>query len=191
MKRALRFCFVSACVVLATSPALAVTGTIVGPDKKPIVGAQVCQLVAEGTDGLCVATDMHGRFTLPATEIRNVQITADGYLPHLLAKDPKGGQVVMAEAGALWVRLVNAADEPIGSGEVFLIFPSGKRQGPFPVNDQGVRIRTLPLGRYRVLASAQDLVQERSLAVDVAAGKETEAAVRMVAPPTPPKSEGA
>ncbi len=94
----------------------------------------------------------------------------------------------MAEAGALWVRLVNAADEPIGGGEVFLIFPSGKRQGPFPVNDQGVRIRTLPLGRYRVLVSAKDLVQERSLAVDVAAGEETEAAVRMVAPPTPPKS---
>jgi hypothetical protein len=173
--------------LLLALPAAAVSGRVIDPDRKPVVDAQVCQLVAVATEGLCVATDKQGNFTLPATEIRNVRITASGFLPRLLDDDPQGKAVVLERAGALWVQLTGADEKPIGSGDVFLIFPSGTRQGPFPVNEQGVRIRTLPVGRYRVLATVEGLVQERSVTVDVTAGEEIEAAVRLIAPPS--KSE--
>ena len=72
---------------------------------------------------------------------------------------------------------------PLKEGEVFLIVPSGARKGPFPVNDKGVRVRSLEGGEYRVLARAEGLAQQRSVAVELIPGRESEVTVTLAPVP--------
>ncbi len=166
-------------LVVAAAPALAVTGTIVSPDQKPIEGARVCYMLGE-SEGICGLTDKRGFFELPTSSVDRLRISAPGYLPRVIAAVTQNAAIVLDEAGGIWVRLKDKAGEPISSGEVHLLLSNGARKGPFPVNAKGVRVKSLAVGEYRVLASSPGMSQARAHAATVEAGKEVIVEVTLV-----------
>ena len=78
------------------------------------------------------------------------------------------------------MRLVDADGEPIDEGEVWIIYPTATRKGPFPVNRAGVRIsRLLEPGEVRVIGQAEGYEDSVPVAVELEPGKESEATVTL------------
>jgi len=163
---------------LAT-PLLALSGTVQDPDGKPLQGASVCYLLGD-EESLCVETDERGFFDLMDSAVDRIRIAAVGFLPQTVAAVQQEAPIKLERAGALWVRLLDdTSGEAIPEGEVFLLLPSGRRQGPFPTNAKGVQIATLPLGTYRVIARATDYVQRRSVEVKLKPQQMVETELRL------------
>jgi hypothetical protein len=164
-------------VVLTAAPVLAqadnrkaVRGTVVDSDSTPIVGAEVCYLLGEA-DGICVQTNEDGVYDLPTSHVSVIQIEASGFQSATLQVGKQGGRVVLQRAAALWVRVRDVASgRTIPESQVYLVFPGGRREGPLPANDKGVKIRTLVPGRYGILAHSEGYTQLKAVVVDLAGG---------------------
>ena len=167
-----------ATVCLVAGPALALTGTVVDPDGKAVEGATVCYLLGD-TEGICASTDKRGYFQLPTSAIDRIQIRAKGFLPRVVASVTPSAPIPLERAGGLWIKPVGPDGTPVSAGEAFVVLPNGVRKGPFPFNDKGVRIKTLPVASYRVIVHAEGWDQPRSIPIDLVAGKETTVEVPM------------
>lgn len=172
----------------ATS-AWALTGTVEDLTAKAIEGARACYLLG-GTESLCVLTDKRGFFELPTSNIDRVQISADGFIPRTVAAIQQSAPIALTRSGALWLRLVDPTGDPIAEGEIYLVLPNGARKGPFPVNANGVRIRTLPVESYRVVVRAPGYSQTKSISTLVEAGKEIKLDVPLVPDDSAPTIDG-
>jgi CheY-like chemotaxis protein len=120
------------------------------------------------------------RADLPGTKVLVLTMHDDvGYLRRVLASGGSG--YVLKQAASLRVRLVSAdtgdTNDALDHGELFLIFPSGKRQGPFPVGSAGVIINRLAPGRYRLLGSVDGFVQHVAVSADLLGGEQTESEI--------------
>ena len=94
--------------------------------------------------------------------------------------------IVLSEAARLWAHLKDSSRGVAIEGQIFLVFPTGRREGPFPVNDEGVRIRTLEPGVYRLVGQVPGYTQQRAVSLTLEAGKETEAEVLLAPIETTP-----
>jgi hypothetical protein len=171
----------TALAAIVASPALAVTGTVADTEGEPIDRARVCHLQLEsGREIYCVDTDERGRFEIVDSEVNELRISAPGFFPETV---PASGHhaIVLEQSPTLLVRLVDATTrESIEEGEVFVIYPSAKKKGPFPANRAGVRItRVLQPGEVRLLASADGYEPSEPLSVTLERGKESEATLEL------------
>lgn len=167
-------------LLASASPAGALAGTVVDTRKQPIAGAQVCYLLA-GEEKHCVGTDETGAFELPPSQIDTLRVIAEGYLPRVLPAVEQRSPIVLDRAPTLSVRLVDAANgEPIERGQLFVVYPSGVRKGPFPVNRAGVRVRrVLDPGPVRLLAEAEGFAQPAPEPATLVGGEEIEVVLRL------------
>lgn len=164
---------------LSARPADATSGRVAGPDGKPFAGARAC-IQADGRDGICSLTDAQGWYRLPETKLPRVRITAAGYLPKSVAAVDQEGVVVLERAAALRARLLDAdSGKPIPKGELTLASPSGRKRGPFPVNEAGLKVATLAPGRVVPRGSAPGYRDAVGQEVDLRAGTETEIVLRL------------
>jgi len=177
-----RFLFSSTLMVmllLAVMPAMALSGKVVSETQEPFPGATVCYMVP-GSRGICVETDDAGDFTLPDSITDEIMVTAEGHIPITLQAITVREPIVLKQAASLRVRLVSLdTDDTLDQGELWLIFPSGKRQGPFPVGLAGVLINRLAPGRYRLLGSVDGFVQHVAVSVDLIGGELAESEIRL------------
>jgi hypothetical protein len=141
---------------LTVVPVLALDGTVVDEAGQPIVGARVCHFV-DNLELLCTETDRQGRFQLPARETNTIRAHAEGFNPTFFNSASQVESVVLKRAPVLVVRLIDASTgERIQKGEVLVVYPSGKEQGPFPSNAAGVKIRRgLEAGEVRLVGTAE------------------------------------
>ncbi len=164
--------------------AAGISGTVVDKQGKPIRGARVCYAKA-GESGLCSETDADGYFALPSSRLAGLTVKAKGYMVRTVSAANQLSAITLEPAGSLLVRLRDGDGEPL-EGELFLIEPSGRRNGPFPANRNGVHIKTLPPGYYRLIARVEGFAQERSVAATLEPLKETEREITLVALPQDP-----
>lgn len=169
-------------LMLSTLPVLAVSGQVHDEQGAFIEGVRVCQYQPSiRSELMCVGTREDGFFELPDSE-RDVviRITAPGYFPESV---PSTGHstVILRPSPTLIVKLVNReTSEPIESGDVFVIYPSAVKKGPFPVNRSGVRIsRILEEGEIRILARADGYLADGEEAVTLEPGEERVVTVKL------------
>ena len=103
---------------------------------------------------------------------------------------PSKGEAVkpaVLQLGAtLLVRLVDVSTgERVTEGEIEVLFPSGRRKGPFPANAAGVRVRSLEPGPVRVVARTVGYLQEHPVSVLLEAGKQAELVLELRPIPAP------
>ncbi|HKQ62150.1 MAG TPA: carboxypeptidase-like regulatory domain-containing protein [Candidatus Polarisedimenticolaceae bacterium] len=161
--------------------------TVLDAQGQPLAGARVCY--AEGPlEVLCVESDAAGHYELPAEDrVSSIRASKSGYLTQTIPSSERVRPIVMRAAAALWVRLKNAATgEPIPRGELDLAFASGKKNGPFPVNRNGVRIGSLPAENVALTARAEGFAAAAPRTLQLAAGEET--TVELELQPQPPLS---
>jgi len=161
-------------VLLVASSAMAATsrGTVIGIDKNPIGNVQVCYMVGD-TEGVCVETDEKGVYDLPRSNVTTLRLQASGYQTKFVRVTEDSGPIVLEQAASIWVRVRDTATgRTVPESEVFLVFPSGRREGPLPANDKGVKIRTLVPGTYSVLAHADGYTQVKAVSVSLDPGSD-------------------
>ena len=162
---------VSLCSVM---PALAVSGQVQDEQGKYVEDVRVCHVLPPNfRELMCVGTREDGFFELPDSKPDVlVRIGAPGYFAETI---PSKGHatVVLRKSPTLVVKLVDReTSEPIDSGQVFVIYPSAKKKGPFPVNAAGVRIsRLLEEGEIRILARADGYMFDGEEAVTLEPGE--------------------
>jgi len=166
---------------IAVAPALAVTGKVTDTRGRPIAEAKVCHFQEEiNIEPVCGVTNAAGEFDLPDSTHLSLRIHAEGYFPRTIAA--RGHHEIVLEASpTLLVRLVDAASgAPLERGEVFVVYPSAKRKGPFPTNRNGVRIaRVLQPGEVRLIAQAEGYDKSDAVAVKLERGKESQVEIRL------------
>lgn len=157
-------------------------------EGNPVVGARAC-LIVGGVEGLCDLTDVEGRYALPASDAVSVRVAASGFLPVNIAAVPQDSPLVLEQAAALLVRVVDAATgDGVEESEVTVVYTSGRQLGPFPANRNGVSLRTLPAGEVRAVGKAAGYLDATGLTVTLERGKKTEVRLalrRAVAVPAP------
>ncbi len=172
---------VAAMVAIAGAPALAVSGSVTDTSGKPIAEARVCHYQVEtNIEPLCVETDTEGRFEVIDSRSLKLRVSAPGYFPQTV--EALGHhEVVLERSPSLRVRLVDATTkEPIDQGEVFVIYPSARRKGPFPANRNGVLItRVLDPGQIRVIGRAEGYADSEAVPVKLERGQESEATLEL------------
>jgi hypothetical protein len=173
------------CAAVTGSFALAATGTVKDTEGRPIADARVCHFQPETkVEIYCVGSDARGYFEIVDSDVNDLRITAEGYFPQTV---PASGHhaVVLERSPTLVVRLVDASTrEPLSKGEVFVIYPSAKKKGPFPTNRAGVRIaRVLQPGEVRLIAHAEGYAPSEPFAVTLERGRQTEATLELRALP--------
>ena len=170
-----------ALVVLAGTSAWAVTGYIRNAEGETLEGITICYHQAEtNIDQMCITSNAKGAFDLPDSTAMSLRVKATGYYAQIL-RAAGHHDVVLERSPTLTVRLVDAATgEPIESGEVFVVYPSARKKGPFPANRAGVRIsRILELGEVRLLATAEGYTQDRPYRVELERGTQTEVTLEL------------
>ena len=130
---------------------------------------------------MCVGTREDGFFELPDSKRDIViRIAAPGYFAETV---PATGHasVTLRKAPTLIVKLVDReTSEPIESGDVFVIYPSAKKKGPFPVNAAGVKIsRILEQGQIRILARADGYMFDGEEEITLEPGEERVVIVKL------------
>ena len=163
---------------LAVGTAWASSGIVIDPKGDPLEGVRVCYTVV-GVEELCVSSDENGNWELPQSRIDTIRLTLDGYLP----KKTSGGEhpepVILEFAATLLVKLEDASGEPVESGQIQVIYSSGKRIGPFPISRaSGTRIRSLLPGPIVIVARSLDYAEGRA-SEELRAGEETVAIVQL------------
>jgi len=173
----------AACLLVAT-PLYAVSATVVDENEKPIQGAVACYMLPTA-EGLCVETDEKGSFTLPDSGVDRIRIRADGYLPEERSATTLSGTVKLATAAELLIRVEDSASgEVLSRAELWVIFPGGRRVGPFPSSRGGVKLATLEPGTYRLIGALDGFAQQRAISVVAVAGKLEQAVVPLAPIPT-------
>jgi len=169
-------------LLFSTVPALAVSGQVVDEQGEYVEGVRVCHFQTTTLRELmCVGTREDGFFELPDSKPKVVvRIAAPGYFAETI---PSKGHatVILRKAPTLVVKLVDReTSEPIESGDVFVIYPSAKKKGPFPVNAAGVRIsRILEEGQIRILARADGYMFDGEESVTLEPGEERVVTVKL------------
>lgn len=174
-------------LILVALPAVAesVSGTVIGTDKQPIAGVQVCYMLGD-TEGICVETNEQGVYDLPVSSMTTLRLQSSGYQTQVIRTGKGSGPIVLERAAAIWVRVRDGATgRTVPESEIFLVFPSGRREGPLPANDKGVKIRTLVPGRYGVLAHADGYTQVKAVSVSLEPGSDEWIDVEMKRDPKP------
>ena len=170
-----------ALVALTGTSAWAVTGYIRNAEGETLEGITICYHQASiNLDQMCVTSNVDGSFEVPDSSALTLRVKATGYYAQIL---PAAGhhEIVLERSPTLTVRLVDAATgEPIESGEVFIVYPSARQKGPFPVNRAGVRIaRILELGEVQLLATAEGYTLDKPQRVELERGKQTEVTLKL------------
>ena len=156
-----------ACLMLAGS-AWAVTGTVIDDRAQPVVGAAVCYIHGDA-EQLCAETDGEGFFKLPDSRVDRLRVRMAGFIPQQLPAVTPQRPIELKPAATLMLRLVGAGGTALPKGEAWLIDPTGKRIGPFPVNRAGLVIGTLAPGKYRINATAEGYRMDKATAVELIA----------------------
>jgi hypothetical protein len=172
---------VAAMAVVVGTPVLAASGSVTDTSGKPIAKARVCHFQVEtNIEPLCVETDTEGRFEVIDSASMKVRVSAPGFFPQTVAATGHH-EIVLERSPSLRVRLVDATtQEPIDEGEVFVIYPSARRKGPFPANRNGVLItRVLDPGQIRVIGRAEGYEESEAVAVELERGQESEATLEL------------
>jgi hypothetical protein len=169
------------CAVMTGPLALAATGTVKDSEGRPIADASVCHFQTETkVEIYCVGSDARGHFEIVDSEVNELRVSAVGYFPETV---PASGHhaIVLERSPTLLVRLVDAETRrPLAKGEVFVIYPSAKKKGPFPTNRAGVRIaRVLQPGDVRLIAHAEGYAPSEPVALTLDPGKESEATLEL------------
>ncbi len=134
--------------------AAAITGQVVDERGRPLEGAKACLLVAE-VEGLCAQTDEAGAFVLPESRVPKMRIRMDGYVPVTLPAVTQTRAIVLERAAVLRVVLrEKGSGRALAGGQVYVSYTTGRQLGPFPANENGVRVRSLPRGEAVVRAEA-------------------------------------
>lgn len=171
----------AASLLVAAGPVSAATGHVFDADGKPIAGARAC-LVAGGAEGLCSITDGNGYYGLPDSEVPWVRITASGFLPKQVAAVDHEAPITLDRSASLLVRLFDLeSGAPISKGQVFVIYPSGAKKGPFPTNAAGVHVASLDPGEIVVKGVAEGHVEEKSAAQILRGGSELTVILKLAA----------
>jgi hypothetical protein len=175
------------CALITGSSALAVTGTVKDTEGRPIANARVCHFQTETSlEIYCVGSDARGHFEIVDSKVNQLRVSAVGYFPETV---PASGDhaIVLKRSPTLLVRLVDAfTQEPLAKGEVFVIYPSAKKKGPFPTNRAGVRIaRVLQPGEVRLIAHAEGYAPSDPFALTLEPGKQSEATLELQPLPVP------
>jgi hypothetical protein len=150
------------------------SGRVVDEAGAPVTGAAACLVVA-GAEVLCDATDVEGRYALPASEAVSVRIAASGYMPINVAAVSQASPVVLERAASLKVRVVDAVTgEGLAASEVTLVYSGGRQFGPFPANQAGLSLPTLPPGEVRAVGRAEGYAETTGETVTLVRGRKTE-----------------
>lgn len=164
--------------VVSSTPAVsALEGVVRDNEGKPIKGARACFLFGD-SEGFCAVSDEKGLFQLPESRLDRYRVTAEGYIPRIvLAKDHQ--EVLVLDRGSvLLIRIAGSAGaEAPETAEVFLVFPNGQRQGPFPGTPAGLELKPLPPGSYGVVVRAEGYSQDRGVSVILEPGSRHEVSV--------------
>jgi len=159
---------------------LAVEGTVLDENQKPIEGARVCYFV-DKVELFCSLSDANGRYELPSSEVDTIRAHAKGYNPKIFSAAAQHRPVTLQRAPALRVRLVDRTGKPLPKGELLISYPSGKELGPFPVNRAGLQIRRgLNPGEIRVIGMADGFRRSDPVAVTLEAGEEAVVTIEML-----------
>jgi hypothetical protein len=170
-----------AVVLLTVSPAVGLSGKVLREGQEPLPGVSVCYLV-KGAEGLCVETNDAGEFTLPDSMTKEIMISTENYVPVTVQAITLREPVVLQLGADLRVSLVSGDDKrPLSNGQLFLIFPGGERQGPFPADHGSVLIKRLAPGDYRLLGYVTGFVQQAAVSVALVAGEQTDVNIPLVA----------
>ncbi len=161
--------------------ALAVTGTVTDTDARPLEQARVCYFQTQtNVEQGCANPTETGTFKLPDSRHMMIRASAEGYFPETV---PALGHqtIVLKRSPTLTVRLLDDSnDEPIDSGEVFVIYSSATMKGPFPTNRSGVKIsRVLQPGDVRLIGKADGYFESKPQAVTLEPGEESEVSLRL------------
>ena len=169
-------------VLAAGAPAAGSSGTVKDSEGRPVKFARVCH-VQDGAEQLCVLTDERGEYELLDSD-RDLRVVADDFLPRFV---PGQGwhEVELLEYPVLFVRLLDAtSDEPIDAGDVLVVYGSAAKEGPFPTNRAGVRVRNLLRpGRVKLLGSSEGYEDSAALDATLKPGEETKAVLRLTKKP--------
>ena len=165
---------------LLSLPARAVSGRVQDEHGNPIVGAQACLMLSKSPT-LCVVTDTTGSFRLADTRMLTVRITADGYMPAMVAAVDQEAPVVLQRAASLFVRVVDGASgEALGGGEIVVTDSSGRKRGTFPFSKAGVRVREIAPGEVSIRCVLAGYSAEASWPASLVAGSESAVTLRPV-----------
>lgn len=170
----------AACAVVAAG---GLTGRVVDPDGKPVAGAGVCVVVG-GAPGLCGESGPDGYYALPGDSAAAVRIVAKGYLPRTVAAGHGPAPIALERAASLRIRVVDAATgtSPAG-GEADLVYSTGRRLGPFPFNEAGLSLPTLPAGDATVVVRCPGYAEGKSAVVPLVGGRRSETRVSIARSP--------
>jgi hypothetical protein len=168
----------AALLAVAAKPSGA-TGRVVDSTGRAIVDAEVCLVVAGGLPGLGARSQADGSYSLPWGEGASaVRIVVRGYLPRTVAAVAQESPVVLEQAAALRVRVVDrGTGKAAASAEIDIVYSTGRKLGPFPANAAGLSLPTLPVGDARVVVRTPDHREATSGVVRLEAGREAEAVV--------------
>jgi len=164
---------------LAAGTVGAASGIVIDPQGEPLEGVRVCYWVAS-VEQLCVSTDGSGTWELPRSRIDTIRLTLDGYLPKKTVGGDHPEPLILELAAMLLVKLEDTAGESIESGQVEVLYSSGKRIGPFPISRAaGTRIRSLRPGPVVIIARSVGYEEGRASESELLAGEEIVAIVRL------------
>jgi protocatechuate 3,4-dioxygenase beta subunit len=153
---------------ITLTPAHALTGRMVGPDREPVAGAQLTQVVstevtyehgsgASGTSQPLGQTDAAGRFRIPglAPGQIDLQIQATGYRQRTVkgiqipaAGDPPALEIVLERGAVLEGRVTDGRGE--GVAGVWVVASPNRRAGDSPFGGTFSSSTTGPDGTYRI-----------------------------------------
>jgi hypothetical protein len=154
---------------------------ITDAEGAPVVGATVCYVKGD-VARTCGFSGFDGRYTAEKGGLDTMRITATGFLPATVSLVAQQGPVVLQRAPTLLVRLIDdTTEQPIAEGQVFVVYPNGRRKGPFPSNRAGVRIRrVLEPGEAIVVVEVAGYRQKGQARVELSGGVETRLDIRLV-----------
>jgi len=168
------------------APALAsVTGRVVDEDGRAVIGARVCYF-EQNVEQLCSQTVAEGRFELMSSRLETIRVVQQGFTPTTASVGQLDKPIVLERGSALLIELRDAeTGEPIPVGSVELVWPTGRKLGPFPTNRGGVRVGSLPRGVVLVTGMAEGYAVSSAAFVELEVGKESTAVIdlRRDAPP--------
>lgn len=156
------------------------TGTVIDEETNPIENARVCYII-DKVELVCVNTDETGTWVLPGSRVDTLRAHAEGFLPASFSGLGANEPIVLRRAPSLFVKLLDEKGRSLAKGEVDVIYASGKRKGPFPVNEHGVWIRRLlEPGEVQVVGRADGYRTAKPRAVELEGGKETRVELALV-----------
>ena len=169
-------------LLLVGSLAQAGSGVVQDEQGNPLGdGVKVCLYnEASGSESFCVETDEQGRYEILEGEVDTVRVLAPGFFPETVPVD--GHQLVTLRRSPSLLAFAEdaATGEPIDRCEIWVVYPTAKKKGPFPTTPRGVLIRRiLEPGKVRVFGRAEGYEDSPPVEIELEPGKEAEATVKL------------